>query len=307
LAAPASGPSGSAAEPRGWRSRLIVGAVVVVLGLAAVGYEVWPGHGGTTGGRSYVPRAGECYPVSWANAVDADVTTIWSVDDRTATVPCTDTHAFEIVTVATPSGPAPASPPAPSSSTVKTTYQRCADEADAYLGADWRGAYAWLGVAMPDLDAWRRGAHWSACVLVPTATWEGQLTQSRTSLAGGMQGSQPAAIRCIDDRSRPVDCGRPHTREAVGVYRARSGPFQGAEGAAVFQNACEARVAQYLGLKSLAQYHNPAVGYSWYPQAPNQEQWNLGNRSALCTGFAQPTGATMTGSVRNLGNAPPSG
>ena len=308
MVAPASGPPGPAAGSRRRWSRLVVAAVVVALGLAAVGYEIWPGHGGLAGGRSYVPRASDCYPVGWANAVDADVTTIWSVDDRTATVPCTDTHAFEVVTVATPSGTASASPPAPISSTAKTTYQRCADDADAYLGGDWRGAYAWLGVAMPDPNAWRRGAHWRACVLVPTATWEGQLTQSRTSLAGGLRGSQPAAIKCIDDRSRPADCGGPHTREAVGVYRARSGPLlDAAEGAAVFQNACESKVALYLGLKSLTQYHNQAVGYSWYPQAPNPEQWNLGNRSALCTAFAQPTGATMTGSVAGLENAPPSG
>ena len=308
MAAPSSGAPGPAPAPRRRRSRLIVAAVVVVLGLAAAGYEVWPGHGGATDGRSYVPHARDCYPVAWANAVDADVTTIWSVDDRTATVPCTATHAFEVVTVATPSGAVSASPPAPTSSTVETTYQRCADQADAYLGGDWRGAYAWLGVAMPDPSAWRRGAHWSACVLVPTATWEGQLAESRTSLAAGLRGSQPAAIRCIDDRSRPVDCGGPHTREAVGVYRARSAPFPGsADGAAIFQSACALKVAQYLGLKSLTQYHNQAVGYSWYPQAPNQEQWNLGNRSALCTAFAQPTGATMTGSVRGIENAAPSG
>ena len=208
-----------------------------------------------------MPQARDCYAVDWANAVDAEVTTIWSVDDRIAAVPCTDTHAFEVVTVATPGGTASASPPSPTSSTVRTTYQRCADDADAYLGGDWRGAYAWLGVAMPDPNAWQRGAHWSACVLVPTATWEGQLTQSRTSLDGGLRGSQPAAIRCIDDRSRPADCGGPHTREAVGVYRARSGPLpDAAEGTAVFRSACESKVALYLGLKSLTQYHNQAVG-----------------------------------------------
>ncbi len=305
---PSSAPPGPAVGSHWRRSWLIVAALVVAVGLAAVGYEIWPGHGGLTGGRSYVPQAGVCYPVGWASAVDADVTTIWSVDDRTAAVPCTDTHAFEVVTVTTPTGTAAASPPAPTSSTVATTYQRCANDADAYLGGDWRGAYAWLGVAMPDTDAWHRGAHWRACVLVPTATWEGQLTQSRVSLAGGLRGSQPAAIMCIDDRSRPADCGGPHTREAVGVYRARSGPLpDAAEGTTIFQTACEGKVVQYLGLKSLAQYHNQAVGYSWYPQAPNQEQWNLGNRSALCTAFAQPTGATMTGSVRNLENAPPPG
>jgi serine/threonine-protein kinase len=305
---PASGPPAPLARSHRWRSRLIAAAVVVVVGLSAAGYEIWPGLGAATSGRSYVPRAGDCYPVSWANAVDGEASTIWAVDDRTATVACTDTHAFEVVTVTTPAGAARTSPPAATSLTVAASYQECADHADAYLGGDWRGAYAWLGVAMSDTDAWHRGAHWRACVLVPTSTWEGQLTQSRRRLAGGLRGQRPAAIRCIDAESRPTDCDGPHTREAVGVYRAPSGPFPDPTvGTADFRSACEKTVVLYLGLKSLTQYHNQSVGYSWYPQAPNHEQWNLGNRSALCTAFAQPTGATMTGSVHNVGNAAPSG
>jgi hypothetical protein len=273
-----------------------------------VGYEVWPGHGATSGGRSYVPQARTCYPTGWASAVDSDATTIWAVDDRTAPVSCARTHAFEIVSVATPAGPATASPPGPTSAAVVSTYQQCADVVDRYLGGDWRRAYAWLAVALPDANAWGRGAHWHSCVLVPTATWEGRLTQSRSSLFGGLRGSQPAAIACIDAQSRPADCDGPHTREAVGVDRAAAGPFPGAQaGARVFGAACASEVAQFLGLKSVAQYHNQAVGYSWYPQAPNQEQWTLGNRSSLCTAFAQPTGATMTGSVAKLGNTPPDG
>jgi eukaryotic-like serine/threonine-protein kinase len=304
---PMSAPPVPVASSRRRRSWLVAAAVVLVVGVFAVGYEVWPGHGASNG-RSYVPRARDCYPADWANAVDADATTIWAVDDRTASVPCTGTHAFEIVSVATPVGTAATTPPGPTSSTVVSIYQGCADDADTYFGGDWRGAYAWLGVALPDADAWGRGAHWHACVLVPTATWEGQLTQSRTSLFGGRRGSQPAAIACIDAESRPADCDGPHTREAVGVYRAAAGPFQGAPaGAAVFGAACELKVAQYLGLKSRAQYHNQSVGYSWYPQAPDAEQWNLGNRGALCTAFAQPTGATMIGSVGGLGNKPPDG
>jgi hypothetical protein len=290
------------------RSWLVAAAIVVVVALSAVGYEVWPGHGARSGGRTYVPQARSCYPAGWASAVDNDDTTIWAVDDRTAAVPCTSTHAFEIVSMATPAGTATASPPGPTSAAVVSTYQHCANDVDTYLGGDWRRAYAWLAVGLPDANAWDRGAHWQACVLVPTATWEGQLTQSRSSLSGGLRGSHPAAIACIDAQSRPADCDGPHVREAVGVYRAATGPVPaGPAGTEMFRAACALNVAQYLGLKSVAQYHNQAVGYSWYPQAPDAEQWNLGNRSALCTAFAQPTGATMTGSVRGLGNKPPDG
>jgi hypothetical protein len=261
-----------------------------------------------TAGQSVVPVAGECFAPAWANAIDADLNTVYAVDDRVTPVACTQRHAYEVVSVRQPSAAdrAAAAPPSLTSDAMPGLYHDCVNDAVAYLGGDWRGAYAWLGIALPSADAWQRGAHWTACLLRPTATWQGIPTQSATSLRNGLRGDRPAAVRCIDIRSNPIDCDQPHAYEAVGVYRAPAGSFPGASaGGRQFKAGCEAKVASYLGLSSVSSYHNPSVGWSWWPSEPDAEQWNIGNRYALCAAYAVRSGHAMSGSVRDLGNKAP--
>ncbi|HEU0238068.1 MAG TPA: protein kinase [Micromonosporaceae bacterium] len=314
---PTSGPphrpamSGSPAVRRGRRRRLwyAIAAAIVIAG-TVVAVIVLPNSGVTpaAGGTPVVPVARDCFAASWASPIDADLTTVWSVNDRVGPVGCGSRHAFEVVTVSHPTGSASTAtaPPSATSGAVQAIYQICVDDADDYLGGDWRSAYAWLGVALPSPDAWRGGAKWSACVLLPTSTWQGVPKSSTTSLRNGLRGNRPAAITCIDAQSAPANCDRPHTYEMVGVYRAKAGPFPDAEtGGNLFRDACEAKIAAFLGFGSVANYHNTSVGWSWWPKAPDEEQWNLGNRSVLCAAYAQLPGHLMSGTVQNLGNAAP--
>ncbi|HEY7173317.1 MAG TPA: septum formation family protein [Micromonosporaceae bacterium] len=260
------------------------------------------------GGKPVVPVADECFATAWANAIDADLNTVYSVDDRVAPVTCTQRHAYEVVSVRgpSPSERAAAAPPSVTSDAMPALYHDCVNDAFEYLGGDWRSAYAWLGIAVPSVDAWQRGAHWTACLLRPTATWQGVPTQSATSLRNGLRGDRLAAVGCIDIRSNPIECDRPHAYEAVGVYRAPVGPFPGTTaGGREFKAGCEAKVATYLGLSSVSNYHNPSVGWSWWPSEPDAEQWNIGDRYALCAAYAVRSGHAMSGSVRDLGNKAP--
>jgi hypothetical protein len=290
------------------RAGLIAAAVVAVVAVAALGVAFWPGHLlRSSSTNAIVPAAGECFGTGWANAVGANQNSVWSVDDHVSTVTCTRPHAFEVVAVRGGTASAAANPPAVTSAALAAMYATCTTAADDFLGGDWRSAYAWLGVALPQPAAWHRGAHWSACVLLPTATWEGALAQSSVSLRDGLRGTRSAAIGCIDAQSRPTSCAAPHTYEAVGVFRATASPFPGAvAGRDEFSAGCESKLAQYLGLTSVSKYHNTNVGWSWWPAAPSQQDWNLGNRSALCAAYAQGASHLMSGSVKGLGNKAPS-
>jgi hypothetical protein len=289
------------------RGGLIAAAVVAVVAIAALGVAFWPGHLLRSSTKAVVPVAGECFGTGWASAAEANQNSVWSVDDHVSAVPCTGRHSFEVIAVSGGTAGAAANPPGVTSPALAATYETCTTAADTFLGGDWRGAYAWLGVALPQPAAWHRGAHWSACVLLPTATWEGTLAQSSASLRDGLRGARSAAIGCVDAQSRPASCAEPHTYEAVGVFRAKASPFPGAvAGHDEFSAGCESKLAQYLGLTSVSNYHNNDVGWSWWPAAPSQQDWNLGNRSALCAAYAHRTGHVMTGSVKGLGNKSPS-
>jgi hypothetical protein len=251
---------------------------------------------------------GDCFVSGWAIASDADVSTVWTVSDRAVPVTCAGFHSFEVVGVQDVDHPAgSALPPAATSIVVRSIYRACVAEADAYLGGDWRGAYAWLGVALPNATAWQRGAHWRACVLRSTGTWQGTVTSSTSSLRDGLRGARPAALRCFSaPAGTPTECAAPHTDEVVGVYRAAPGLWPGAKAVGTLASAvCATQLAHYLGLSGAGQLHGQRLGWSWWP--PDQEQWELGNRSVVCTAHAYTPSGTMTGSVKGIGNAGPAG
>lgn len=286
--------------------------LVLVAGTAVGVVALWhPGRHKTpptasTGTPPLVPAVGDCFVSGWAGAVDADGTTVWSAAGRAVPVSCSCPHSFEVVGVDNVDHPASATlPPAPTSAAVRLIYRACDTEIDAYLGGDWRSAYIWLGVALPDVTAWRAGAHWRACVAMSTSTWEGTLTTSDASFRDGLRGNRPAALACFSaPAGTAAACTTPHTDEVVGVYRAAASTWPGAKAVDnLAHNACGTLVAQYLGLASVSQWHNRKLGWSWWP--PDQEQWELGNRSAVCTAHAYTANGTMTGSVRGIGNADP--
>ena len=259
-----------------------------------------------TSAPAFVPSVGDCFVSGWASASDADASSVWAASDRSVPVSCAGAHTFEVVSVQDVDRPAGTPlPPVATSPLVRTIYHACVTDADDYLGGDWRGAYAWLGVALPNATAWQKGAHWRACVLVSTATWQGTPTTSTSSLRDGLRGDRPAALRCFTGSAgTATSCTGSHTDEVVGVFRAAAGPWPGA-GAVhnLARAACATQLAHYLGLAGSAQLNNRLLGWSWWP--PDQEQWELGNRAVVCTAKAYTPGGTMRGSVRGIGNADP--
>src|SRR5262249_44041383 len=155
----------------------------------------------------------------------------WGASDRAVPVRCDGSHSFEVVDVQDIAHPAGSRlPPGPASPEVHTMYQGCVALANGYIGDDWRAAYAWLGAVLPHATAWQRGAHWRACVLVSTSTWQGTFSSGTTSLHGGLTGARPAAMRCFNaPDGAQTPCTSPHTDEVVAVFRAAPGPWRGTD------------------------------------------------------------------------------
>jgi hypothetical protein len=253
------------------------------------------------------PAVGDCFFGGWASAIDGDNSTVWAASDRVAASGCGASHAFEIVSIGQLPASATSAPSAPAatSATVRSVYAACSAAANNYLGGNWRLAYAWLGVAVPDPLAWSDGARWRACVLHPTSTWQGTPTLATTSLHDGLRGTRPAAITCFNtDNGSPKGCAGRHTDEVVGAFVAPAGDWPGADRVHdIDQAGCETQVAHYLGLASARAWHSTKLGWSWWP--PTQEQWEIGNRMAICSAHAFTSDNLMTGSVKGIGNNDP--
>jgi hypothetical protein len=250
-----------------------------------------------------VPAVGDCYAAGWAAAIDTDAASVWAASGDVRPVDCAGTHAFEVVATGTFDV---AEAPVATSEAVRETYGKCARAADDYLGGAWRGAYAWLGVAVPDGDAWGRGARWAACVLRPTANWQGAGISATGRLKDGLRGAKPAAITCFQSATGvPTDCAQPHSDEVVGLSTRPPGRWPGT--AALYNaygDSCQAIAAHFLGFLAVKAWTSDALGWQWW--SPSQEQWELGNRTAVCTvNTLRKSG--MVGTVRNLRNGTPKG
>lgn len=305
--APSTTPAG---RRRPTRAFWITAAVVVALlaigsGVAIALGLIGPGKAapGTPPANVVSPVSGDCFAGGWAAAVDADRSTIWAASDRMAANGCTSSHAFEVVAVDTLAAAvaSAAGAPSPTSAVVRGAYGNCVGAADDYLGGDWRLAYTWVGVAYPDAQAWADGARWRACVLHPTSTWEGTPGLTTASLRDGLRNGRPAAITCFETTDgSPRDCAAPHSDEVVGAYSAPAGGWPGAPAVTgIDQVGCQARVAHFLGFASPAGWHANQLGWSWWP--PTEEQWDLGNRSTICSAHTF-IAAGMTGSVAGIRN-----
>ncbi|HKD98043.1 MAG TPA: septum formation family protein, partial [Micromonosporaceae bacterium] len=320
-------------DRRTGRTRLVV-AVVLALVLVAAGVVIWqvtssgkPAAGPTPGPTVTTPSippspppssTGPSQPVVPAgfqnglcygdNTLDLSGQTLWHGSGDEPTVPCTETHWLQVFSSGElPSSAANASsPPTASSSITREVYDSCTSPASVFLGGDWRLAFTWMVVVMPDEGAWDLGARWWACGLAATKDDAGSETSGSTDLADGLRGSKPAAMRCFNGKNdsttkyetaEPTGCAGHHFAEVVGVYRAPAQAWPGTD-AKVFEvghKGCDSIFAKYVGVSSYGSAYMRSGTYY-----VNKESWTLGNRAFLCEAIAP--GKSVSGSTKGIGS-----
>jgi hypothetical protein len=258
------------------------------------------------------PHVGNCY--------DQVYLAVWY--DYYPPVDCrTQGHYLETVYVGAFTAPDAdrATPPADGSPALAAAFGQCQQGADAYLGGDWHSATVWLGLVVPDPDAWGGGERWFRCDLTYGAVLQPRLEERVTgSLRGDLTGTRRVAYGCIagakDDTGRlrnphTVDCAQPHVAEYAGVFTAPASlpiPPGGPAQQELADRGCRATVAAFLGYPSVQDYPNPQV-LTWAPQAFDAAHWALGDRAVPCFAYAATPSGTMTGSVRGIHSGPPHG
>lgn len=253
------------------------------------------------------PKVGACYDR------DHPASTWYGPFD---TVSCTASHQEETVYVGAFTGndAKRAAPPSANSPIRKAVYDQCVNAAKDYLGGDWHTAYVWLGLVLPSAAAWRGGARWYRCDLLPTADVEYTTTSISTSAKDGLRGSKPLAITCINtietksgavQTETAASCAKPHSAEFVGTSTAPDTPYPGEKSVHdKAQKACEASVASYMGF-STSYIANQWVGWLFF--WPTQSEWEIGDRSFMCFAYAYTNSKKIVGSVKGLrGGAPKS-
>jgi hypothetical protein len=326
---PPGTPNGGAGGRQGGRTWLILAAVVVAV-LAVTGVVVWritstgtPTAGATPGpsttattpstppsspaGPPPVPagfQIGSCYGDL---TLDTGGETLWTGSGDEPTVPCTGSHWLQVFSSGElPSSAASApSPPTVSSAIAREAYQSCDSPARVFLGGDWRLAFTWMVLVLPDSGAWDHGSRWWACGLVATESDGGTKTVGDRDLADGLRGSGPAAMRCFNGKNdsttkyetaSPTGCTGHHFAEVVGVYRAPAQAWPGSD-ANVFKighKGCDSIFAKYVGVSSYGYaYMRSGVYYV------DKESWTLGNRAFLCEAIAP--GKSVSGSTKGVG------
>lgn len=231
----------------------------------------------------FVPAAEVCHPETFSAA--APVTGYQPVD-------CEQPHLLETVHVGRFGERAAdlAAPPEPDSAPQRWAFKQCEQRARDYLGADFRQARLWLGVATPSEPGWAGGARWFRCDLMEVESVYGAPVERQGSLSGSLSGSSGLKLGCYrvevkDGEVRnmaPVGCDKKHDAEFVGVWRAPDGgypdPADDDAEARVYEG-CRERVASYVDV--------PADGDLIYRTGTiadwmSRQDWQAGDRGFRC-------------------------
>ncbi|WP_232533890.1 septum formation family protein [Plantactinospora sp. KBS50] len=273
--------------------RLMVGVSALLAGLVLAGCGAPAGLDGDLlddwkpmgEPEAFVPPAGVCYPDDFAET--AYVSSFTPVD-------CTSSHRFETVHVGTFTGAVAdrAKPPAQGSADLRSAFNACDGKASDYVGAQWRSARLWLGVAIPSAPAWGSGARWYRCDLVEVSEIsdeEGEPVTRTASLKGALTGDSPLLLRCfvvqLDAQGgvfavKPTDCKAKHNAEYVGVWSSPAASFPAKDRDWLpFYGGCRAAVGRYVGVPvdGMLQYR---TGVLTLP-APRPD-WQAGNHGVRC-------------------------
>ncbi|MET8548377.1 septum formation family protein [Micromonospora zamorensis] len=248
---------------------------------------------------AFTPAAGVCQAADFTEVVT--LATYEPVD-------CAGPHRVETVHV----GAFPverASAPAGSSVELRGAFAECDTRATGYVGDEWRVGRLRLSVALPSGPGWAAGSRWFRCDLTELTTVEAAATVvvRSGSLRDTLKGTSGLRLGCQQTgrtASRvqtlaPVECGRQHDAEFVGVWRApdTAYPSRDSDWSPLY-DGCRSVLGRYVGVPDDADlsFRSGVV-----VRPPGAGRWRVGDRGVRC--YLWLSDRTVTASLKGAGPA----
>lgn len=233
---------------------------------------------------TFVPEAAACHQDQYQ--------AVASVADY-APVDCAEPHLGQTVHVGTFTDDAAdlEAPPEEGSSEQRSAYRECAEQAEEFLGADFRHGRLWLGVAVPTEAGWQGGARWFRCDLMEIQSVYGAPVERQGSLAGALEDDSDLTLGCFtasvngDDEVEdmtPAACDETHDAEFVGVWDAPNGSYPAAgdsDAETAVYEGCREQVADYVDVPVDGDlvFRTGTIA-DWM----SEEDWAAGDRAFRC-------------------------
>ncbi|TNH31004.1 hypothetical protein FHG89_04245 [Micromonospora orduensis] len=248
---------------------------------------------------AFTPAAGVCHAADFT-----DVVTLAGYEP----VDCAGPHRLETVHVgAFPAQRATA--PAGGSAELRGAFAECDTRATGYVGDDWRAGRLRLSVALPSGPGWAAGSRWFRCDLTELSTVEAAATVvvRSGSLRDALKTPSPLRLGCQQTRGAagrvqtlvPVECGRQHDAEFVGVWRAPDTPYptRDADWAPLY-TGCRSALGRYVGVPDDAElrFRSGVV-----VRPPGAGRWRVGDRGVRC--YLWLSDRTVIASLKGAGPA----
>lgn len=250
------------------------------------------------------PTAPACYPLPAGTAST-------EVGSWPATVSCAEPHEAELISVGRFTGgdAERAIPPIAGSAAVRGAYTRCAADAKALLGGDWRSGRVSLSVDLPSPVLWDAGARWFRCdlqalrdmgpfnVATRTASLRGTLRPDGGELLFGCVKitTTPGGAADAVDQISTSSCTDPHEGEYAGIYEPPDGDYPADAAARSDANlaGCRPVVAGFVAVPDDANFRS-RTGHVAMPF--DKTAWELGNRGVRCFVWtAKPVKTSLRG------------
>jgi hypothetical protein len=224
-----------------------------------------------------------------------------SLDDY-APLPCTRAHVAETAAVVQLPG---AAGPKLRPERAGDAFQQCSEQADAFLGADWRTGWLILQPVLPSATAWKGGARWDRCDLAEVSPVDGRVINRTTSLKAALRPGSPLRMACANPTIKgeqvtemhPVPCSGAHTSEFAGLFTTTAKTSDDVPIDKV-EKGCDRAIARFAHVPDDGSI-TARVGWLGFP--PDDASWKAGDQSIRC--FLWLNGEKMRGSYRNAGTA----
>ncbi|MET7399274.1 septum formation family protein [Dactylosporangium sp. NPDC005572] len=253
------------------------------------------------------PPVNKCYNTS-VSYFAHDTTTIFSF---TAVEACTSAHASETFFVGELTGSAATGSTPPKGAALNDAWQKCAKEAESFLGGDYHDGRLAMLVLAPSAAHWAAGARYFRCDLAEVASDGNKPVSRNSSLKDGLRGDKPIALTCMQETYEAdgktwldynvSSCTNVHNMEYVGTYTSgeRAFPTNSEERRAAMRPGCEALGAKYLNMSTSTLVNHQQLGIGFW--LVDEEAWLRGDRAARCYAMLFDK-LTTTKSVKNLGS-----
>ncbi|MBQ1035698.1 septum formation family protein [Micromonospora sp. C81] len=248
---------------------------------------------------AFTPAAGVCQVADFT-----EVVTLAAYEP----VDCAGPHRVETVHV----GAFPverASAPAGGSAELRGAFAECDTRATGYVGDEWRVGRLRLSVALPSGPGWAAGSRWFRCDLMELTTVEAapSVVVRSGSLRDTLKGASGLRLGCQQTgrtASRvqtlaPVECGKQHDAEFVGVWRApdTAYPTRDSDWSPLY-DGCRSVLGRYVGVPDDADlsFRSGVV-----VRPPGAGRWRVGDRGVRC--YLWLSDRTVTASLKGAGPA----